>query len=455
MSNNEAKELIVETGAVDVFGIKKEIFEQSIDYCKKIVSESHRLGRDWAPNLAEQLYRQRRSYLTELIGNTGRYRFTPKSSYDAVEEAKPLINTVVDELVKEYNMTPLSSPEEAVVRARYDAMILLKETLTTQDYLSNKVPQHLIGEAKNEKGKPFMTSPKLSKWLTKIAGESSDLVAWYTNRCPKGEAVLGERSEYELVMSILPHDILGMSYYAPYNFGGDRWIDGYNYTSCMDPVQNTSGSNLDNLPPNMWDETLAVCYLRKVDDSDFTSHSRYRTGEEIFNARMLVRVFKVKGQHFIIGHRVYATTRDEFKLIVNAMELEFPNFVHADTLENMSGDKRRFAYYHTHLDRSAPDIRITNDGEQSGNKTAYYPYNDNSGTISFDAAGVKVHLPQSFLTKHNIKATTDDSGEDSDTPTATAQAVAQPGMVVAQQVPVEPVAPVQGQAQPAWVDEQF
>lgn len=398
-----------------VNGINKEVFDKSLVLSENILRKSDVITENYdVSDIAPQLYSKRRSYIAELVGEAGRYSFTPRSMYDATDEAEKLINAETDALSKAYDLTPLNSKEGEVIKANYRVLRYLRRMLKNEDYLNNVVPKHIIdGSAEyTSNNKPYLTSPKLSRWITKVVGESSELTKWYTNRCPKGTDVLGENTDYKLVLSVLPHDILGMSYYAPYNFGGERWLDGYNGTSCMDTIRNGDGSSMHQLPSNLLDETMMVAYLVKTDNP--LRPSGLDDLEDVFHARMLVRVAEIEGQVLLLGQRIYASTRTEYKLIDEAMKLEFgKNYVHCNDLcNNYGGGNKTYRYdfeNQVNVNASKDCPQCEGDGSDGWGDdcetcdgrgiidTFETPYNDNGSNLTLGSKHVKFHIPKSFL----------------------------------------------------------
>ena len=396
-----------------VKGIEQSIFNKSSKLSVKVFNRSEVLTDDYdTDTFVSSLYSKRRSFISDLVGTTGRYSFTPKSKYDATEEATSLINKELEEIKRKYNLTPLNSDDGADLEDKYNVLSFLRNYLKNEDYLANSVPSNLINHSKDyTKGKKvFMTSPKLSRWITRLVGESAELTKWYTNRCPKGENVVGERTDFKMVLSVLPHDIAGMSYYAPLNFSGERWIDGYHGTSCMDTVRNGEGSSMHQLPSNLYDETMMVAYLAKVDESKPRGLDDL---EDIFHARMLVRVTEINGKHILIGQRIYATTRGTQKLITEAMKVEFgDSYIHCNELEDMGGSSKTFKYtYEEQKEVNSIESCPSCDGsgldgwdddcgrcEGEGEISKFeLPYNDNPSVITFGQGHIKFTLPTSFV----------------------------------------------------------
>lgn len=399
-----------------IHGIQRDIYRQSEAISETIFDESETIKEhfDCTSEIVENFYQPRIPFIQELIGTTGRREFTPKSMYDAVADSDKLYREAREALVAEFNLTPLDSEEGEAVRQRYRVLGMLRENLKNEDYLNNAVPKHLIERSKEhtKDEKAYLSSPKMSRWLARLVGENSPYLAWYTNRCPKGSNVLGERSEYRMILSTLPHDIVGMSYYAPYNFDGDNWIDGYHGTSCMDTIRNGSGDSMYQLPPNLSDETMFVVSLVK---SDYTKPSSFEDLEEIMTARMLVRVVNVKGKYIMLGQRVYATTRDTQKLITEAMKVEFgDSYVHCNELSNYSGGTETIKYEFEYLKQAettecgrCEGSGRDNWGDRCGtcrgegrvvvNQYGYRPYNDNPNQIEFTHNGINFDLPKRFL----------------------------------------------------------
>lgn len=394
-------------------GIEQGIFKESERIAKEVLRHSGEIRNNYrVEDLVSGLYAQRRDFISELVGSTGRYTFTPRSMYDATEEANELISKETMEIERLYNLTPLGSDEGNDYEVKYRVLNILREKMTSADYLANTVPQIVKDRTKDETvdGKEFMASPKLSRWITKLVGESSELTKWYTNSCPKGEDVVGERTDFNLVLSVLPHDIVGMSYYAPLNFDGDRWVEGYHGTSCMDTIQNGDGSSMHQLPLNLSDETMMVAYLVKLDEK---KSDDLEDLEDVFYARMLVRVVEVNGKHILIGQRIYATSRGSSKLITEAMKVEFgSSYIHCNELDDMGGSYKHYTYTFERTTTPPPTKDCRNcDGtgrdswdddcgncEGSGQISKYEPpYNDNGSVLTLGIGYVKFHLPKSFI----------------------------------------------------------
>lgn len=412
MNNLEA----VMTEQTLVHGIDKLIFEESGKLATHIFEKSSRLTENYdVDSFVSQLYNQRRSAIMDLVGPTGRKEFAPKSMYNAIEDSEKQYSEALEDIRKAYNLTPLNSDEAADLKTRYEVLKHLRSRLDNMDYLANKVPKHVMDDTSRwgVNGKPYMSSPKLSRWLSKLAGESSSLLAWYTNRCPKGEAVLGEREEYRIILSVLPHDIAGMSYYAPYNWDGERWLDGYAGTSCMDTICNGGGDAMHQLPANLSDPTLMVAMIVKS-NGDKPHH--FHALEEVMMARMLVRVVEIDGKTLMIGQRIYAFDRDTQKLITEGMATEFgKDYIHCETLENkFYGDSRTLKFsFRGPSDSTSECPRCDGDGyDEDGDEcdrcdgsgqvgSIENPYNDNPSTFSFGPGYVKFHIPKRFIAQWN------------------------------------------------------
>lgn len=394
-----------------IFELDTEVLEKSLGLATDIFMESEALREEFTvETMAYDLYAGRRPEIMEIVGETGMKRFTPTCTFDAKEEASRIISNEKRTLSKKFNLTPLNSKEGDAIKEKYDILRLMDSHLSSKDYFANKVPDSLKEESKGYTldGKAYQNSPKLSKWITKAVGESSELVKWYTNRCPKGENVLGKREDYLMTLSVLPHHIAGMSYYAPANFNGKSWVDGYNSTSCMDTIRNGDGNSMRQLPSNLCDETLMVAYLTKVDSDESLEQTEI---EHVFHARMLVRVAVVEGKTIIIGQRIYAVDRDSSKLITDAMSNEFGNsYVHCDDMTAI--DIRSFKYTFTDV-KNNDEVECSacgGDGEgvfddcpkcEGKGKHVQYdtPYNDNRLVLELGTDFVRFRLPQAVIDK--------------------------------------------------------
>lgn len=386
------------------------LLSQSLEKAQEIFNRSEHLS---AAGAQSNVYTDRVPYLEELLGEEGHVSFHPDIRKDLTVEFRNSLNPDLEKKSNEYYSTTYDSYEED--RRNRELVYLsteLRDVVTNEDLLSNTVPKSVVAyiEARNIKG---FNSPKLSKMLVKLFGQGSEVVKWYTNKCPK-KLEKGIVRDYKVHLSILPHHIAGMSYYAPSNWGGAEWETGWRGTSCMDTIRNGDGSSIYELVPNLLDSTLAIAYLTSSDDDDLF--------EPRYQARLLVRVAKVnENDHVLVGLRTYYTNNEIKYYLVEGLKSQFDNFVHVEDLRVYENDrefigKKNFitnVCVKWNLEKSREecddcdgsghdwegDECATCDGTgyvEEDNPT-YYPYVDDPEFLKFTGSAVKVKLPVAYL----------------------------------------------------------
>jgi hypothetical protein len=298
------------------------LFEQSIAKANEIFNRSENLTNAGAD--ARKAYVERIPYLTNLLGKEGHVSFHPYVTKDLTIDFRNVMENELRKAHDEYYYKNHPTREEGrKVRHHWILTSTLFDYTTNDDLLQNKVPYRVREEIEHHEIEGF-NSPKLSKMLVKLYGEQSDVVKWFTNKCPK-KLESGLNEDYKVHVSILPHHIAGMSYYAPFNWGGDRWITGWNYTSCMDTIRNSDGDTIYKLVPNLMDGTLAIAYLTTADNDDLF--------EPRYLARLLIRVAKVnENDHVMVGLRAFYTNNETKNILIEGLKSEFENFVHVEDL---------------------------------------------------------------------------------------------------------------------------
>lgn len=300
------------------------LFEQSIAKANEIFNCSENLTNAGAD--ARKAYVERIPYLTNLLGENGHISFRPYVTKDLSIDFRNVMEQEFRKTYEEYFYRKHTT-EGDVRKARHHWVLtrVLFDYTTNDDLLQNKVPYRVREEIEqHEIEVEGFNSPKLSKMLVKLYGEQSDVVKWFTNKCPK-KLEQGLNKDYKVHVSILPHHIAGMSYYAPYNWGGDEWITGWNYTSCMDTIRNSDGATIYKLVPNLMDGTLAIAYLTASDNDDLF--------EPRYLARLLIRVAKVnENDHVMVGLRAFYTSDETKNILIEGLKSEFENFVHVEDL---------------------------------------------------------------------------------------------------------------------------
>lgn len=386
------------------------LLERSIETAQSIFNRSENLQ---SVNADADIYEDRIQYLKDLLGEEGHLSFNPFVAKDLTIDFNKNLKTARKQVYENYYHKNYDSySDEMIARNEYYISDSLPSYVTNEHLLSNKVPEKIMGDIKRYEMKGY-SSPKLSKLLVKLYGQDSDVVKWFTNQCPK-KLDKGLIEDYKVHLSILPHHIAGMSYYAPYNTGGDRWETGWNKTSCMDTIRNGDGSSIYQLVPNLLDTTLAVAYLTKADNNDLF--------EPAYQARLLVRVAKVNDNDYImLGLRPFYTNNETKNYLVEGLKSEFENFVLAEDLRTEYKTNRDMESFRTDIEVAwetsgaretcddcdgdgvdyYDDSCSTCDG--SGHVTVdnetYYPYIDDPDFVTVDEGNVEINLPRAYLVK--------------------------------------------------------
>lgn len=298
-----------------VKGIDSNLYYQSISDALNIFYLSKNL-RDKGVVVE---YAERDPFFTRLLGSSGHETFVPKVSPQIKKTFKEILEEECDSKVNVvYGSLPLSSIKWLLDVNRISNVIA--NEITVQDLVNNKVPPEVYTHLKacySDKLVKFK-SPKLSKLLVTLLGEQSKTVKWFTNDCPKN-ITIGENDNYRITLSILPHHIAGMSYYAPLNHGGDKWITGWNGTSCTDPIRNSDGEGVYCLPPSLKDNNLAIAYLTSSEDDD-VFHPR-------FLARALVRYVTLpNGKNIMVGLKTYYVSTEAENILYEGLANHYDNF---------------------------------------------------------------------------------------------------------------------------------
>lgn len=384
------------------------LLEKSIEKANEIFNCSENLTNAGAD--ARKAYVERIPYLTNLLGESGHISFHPYVTKDLTTDFRNALEKELHKTHDEYYLKYHTTSEDArKARHRWVLTDILNEVITNEDLLQNKIP-YLVREAIEQYKIEGFNSPKLSKMLVKLYGEQSEVVKWFTCKCPK-KLELGLNKHYKVHVSILPHHIAGMSYYAPFNWGGDKWITGWNYTSCMDTIRNSDGVTIYKLVPNLMDGTLAIAYLTTADNDDLF--------EPRYLARLLIRVAKVNDyDHVMVGLRPYYTTNEMENILIEGLKNEFENFVHVDDLR-MEYDMEEYKKFSTPMNvtwevaESREKCEYCNGaGEDDWGDECedcdgvgyivsygeeYFPYIDDEDVLAFKRDKVIIKLPIGYL----------------------------------------------------------
>lgn len=376
------------------------LFDKSLEVANDILMESENLSNT---DVTAEMYKERIPYLTNLLGEEGKVSFHPFVAKDIKEDFKKLVDSETDQKRRAYQNFLGTDEAEKTIRDAYYLSSELIDRIKDTDLIANTIPQGVTEYIKNYEVKGY-NSPKLSKLLVKLYGEGSDVVKWFTNDCPKN-LDKGLNKDYRIHLSILPHHIVGMSYYAPYNFDGPRWVTGWSGTSCMDTKRNSTGGGIYQLPPSLLDSTLAIAYLT-------TSHNEDDT-EPHYLARTLVRVAKVNQDDYVmLGARAFYTNNETKNILIEGLKSEFENFVHADDLRkgyNVYKNRSFLTDINTGWDvNSARETCDDCDGDEGGcsscdydgyieKSETYHPYIDDADLVTITDEGIQVRLPNKWL----------------------------------------------------------
>lgn len=187
------------------------------------------------------------------------------------------------------------------------------------------------------------SSPKLSNIIASLLKfndrdpEKDDLVKNFNDR---GNAVL---KEYELVISIEPHKIAGMSAFGK-------------FSSCQDWIEKTSLSHdyhsyAHQAWANLLDETCGIAFIRKV-GSDTQTVDNHDVQDML--SRSLVRVLPLEdGRAVVYFHRIYSRSPYHIYMESSLKHLTLPDNYHKLLIfgdESYSGENKhgkKFKSYET------------------------------------------------------------------------------------------------------------
>ncbi|KZR57524.1 hypothetical protein [Pseudobacillus badius] len=383
-----------------------QFLQESIEKATSIFLRSENLER---VNASADIYVERLPYLTDLLGSEGHISFTPVVERDLKVDFQQAVKADYNRVHDNYYFVEHNSVEER--KKAYDCWYIvnnLYSIISNDDLLENKVPTSVLESIRHQDIKG-LSSPKLSKLLVKLFGEQSDIVKWYTNKCPK-QLDKGLNKDYKVHLSILPHHIAGMAYYAPYNWGGDKWITGWNYTSCMDTIRNSEGEGIYKLVPNLLDSTLAIAYLTTSHNDDLF--------EPRYQARLLVRVVKINDNDYVmVGLRPFYTSNTTRHILIEGLKNEFENFVHVDDLRK-DYDMDKYTKFYTpiptawtssvrescdYCDGDGYDYdgdtcrRCDGEGYEVSGEYDHFPYVDDPDVLRFSDNKVIIKLPTEWL----------------------------------------------------------
>lgn len=381
----------------------KDIISRSLEKAQQILNVSDNLSEVGA--VAD--YTERLPYWRELLGEEYHISFNPVIESDLTTPFKEMLEPKRQEFHDNYYLRDHVSQEGEKAREDWVLINALHEHITNENLISNTVPQNFSDQVNYYNAKGY-NSPKLSKALVRLVGQDSEVVKWFTNKCPK-KLEKGVNKDYKVNLSILPHHISGMSYYAPFNWGGSRWLEGWNKTSCMDTIRNSGGEGIYQLVPSLFDSTLAIAWLSNADDD---------TDEPRYLSRVLVRLCQVPNGDFImIGMRNFFVSNETRLMLEEGLRNEFENFYTVNDIRKY-GDYPTTRLEMEGLDDLYWEVRTKvmcedcdGDGEDEDGDVCYscngdgydhdyrkyLPYVDDSDLYNVYNNRIEYRLPTSFL----------------------------------------------------------
>ncbi|QNR70476.1 hypothetical protein IAQ67_28620 (plasmid) [Paenibacillus peoriae] len=291
--------------------MNKDMFKRSLSIAQDIVDHSYNLVAAEAE--VSEHYRERDTYFKELLGEDMHLSFQPDIKTPVSAAFLDLLEPETLRLAQLHYAN--RQKDNSRTAKEYFVNAILEESITDEHLLMNTVPRsvseyvQVCGDVLKD-----MRSPKLSKLLVRLYGEQSSVVKWYTNKCPRN-AVRG--LEQSIHLSIMPHHIAGMSYFAPLHQGGEKWMNGFSGTSCMDPVNNSAGRTVLQLMASIRDEYLGIAYLTDPNDTDIWKPK--------YLARALVRVFYIDNEPHMILCRPYYVSNSAQHILIEGLKQRFKN----------------------------------------------------------------------------------------------------------------------------------
>jgi len=279
----------------------------------------------------------------DIVGDEGYKTFNPTLSPDIAEEFIKRLKEDTENLQTAY----WGDHGYGVATFNWEMASTLISNTTTDDLIENRVPVSIIKHVeyieRNYGSSPSLLkqartfkTPKLTRLVSKLAGETSETMKWLTNHCPK-KIEKGVNKEYTVTISTMPHHMAGMSYYAAGNWGGDNWHNGWEGTSCMDTKRNGQGKTIIQLPAAMKMDNVFIAYLSMADADDIWN--------PIYLARSLVHAVEVHGKTLYLACKTYATSKEMSFILREGLFNEF-GVLSTDTVRSShSGDTISFTHH--------------------------------------------------------------------------------------------------------------
>ena len=398
-------------------GIDKDILFKSMAHAQEIFDLSPILREYGAdPN---ELYVERDSYFQDMLGEKGHVSFHPKVKTELTDIFITKFQIIKDCYGQKYMGAPSGSDEELKNNLLSRLCTHLLQHTKDEDLINNSIPpfvKEIIEDWKthhnenvNKVAKMF-SSPKLSKMLVKLSGQDSEVVKWYTTRCPK-EITEGVNTDYVVHVSTLPHHVAGSAYYGAYNHGGKRWIEGYKNTSCLDPKQNPWGEGMFSLMATMKESTLAVAWLSHANDNDIFN--------PIYQSRVLLRIVDAGHKKFMFACRNFWTSNTTMHTLNQGLKNEFGDVVIAQEVRRFQDVERdlNMKRFRTRTKEepivTADDLEVLcpdcdygcDDCDGDGRSVfdgVWKPYIDDGDLVSFDDDDLVFRLSRRFLEEEEI-----------------------------------------------------
>jgi hypothetical protein len=192
--------------------------------------------------------------------------------------------------------------------------------LSHADIIARRVSAEILEYIKQKKQeypeqfKPCPSSPKLTKLVGWMFGEKAGgAMDYLTTKCPR-EDKAGALDEYRIFVSVLPHNVAGMSYYSSGNHGGANW-QGYSGTSCQDPERSHDHSLINHLPASIKEQTLATAWIAKRENNDIWS--------PVYEARVNIRIVPFFNKELFLICNPYYTNPTVKHVLVEGLKNEF------------------------------------------------------------------------------------------------------------------------------------
>jgi hypothetical protein len=316
-----------------------------------ILEESENLDYEGFTD-SKELYQNRDERLQKSLSlQDGYLKYKPEGDFKelAFKDFKALLE-------KELTM-PISDEKGIIVSVRYTDLIkqCIYNYITLDDFVSGNfsVATHNVLKSKAiyhademygydsiKRYIKFINKAKISSWLAGIYGQSSIIMSYWTNK--RGVDGSSSFDSCSVHISVLPHHIAGMSYFASANWGGKEWSNSYKGTSCQDTLRAGDCETIFHLPPNLLDTQLAIAYL--TDSS--TVEGEGDINKPIYQARTLLRY--LPKYDVVLIQKVYGAGVAR-EILEKALKNKFPNCYTQQDIDYIgkNSNKIRYKFHYT------------------------------------------------------------------------------------------------------------